>query len=216
MSNLPNFESSFQVNQREFSRNSLQATCIAPSSEPQRRMRDDKPEPEKRRSTVLLVSEDHQLCSMVRSFLEHAGLAVFICSGVERAESTFLHRRDIDLWIIDADSLGAHGLYLAVRLRDLLADAPILLFTGEELNRSILLTLVHNRWSTLEKPVSPTRLLAAVHNVLTGIKKNRTKTLDADIPPSEDKHRHSQNNIQLQSDWLAAFTGRNILNCPPN
>ena len=202
----------FQFNPRVATRTATQQTCIATLTEAQPKVYEDRAEPEKKRFTVLLVSEDRQLCSMVRSFLEHAGLRVFVCSRVERAENTFLPRQDIDMWIIDADSLGALGLYLAVRLRDFLPDLPILLLTGEELNQSVLLKLVHNAWWRLEKPLSPSNLLAAVHGALSG--KNITSRVndcpDSAVSHTEDGHQLPSAQIQVQADGLSALIAINF------
>jgi CheY-like chemotaxis protein len=207
---------SLQFTPRDTTQSSLQQTCIATLTEAQPGVHEDRAEPGKKHFTVLLVSEDRQLYSMVRSFLEHAGLCVFVCSCVERAENTFLPRHDIDMWIIDADSLGALGLYLAVRLRDFLSDLPILLLTGEELNQSVLLKLVHNAWLRLEKPLSPTKLLAAVHGALAG---NNITTRVQDSPDSvvshpEDGHQLPSAQFQVQADWLSALIAINIGNRP--
>jgi len=207
---------SFQFNPRVATQTAAQQTCIATLTEAQPDVHEDRAEPEKKRCTVLLVSEDRQLCSMVRSFLEHAGLCVFVCSSVERAENTFLPRHDIDMWIIDADSLGALGLYLAVRLRDFLSDLPILLLTGEELNQSVLLKLVHNAWLRLEKPLSPTNLLAAVHGALSG--KNITTRVkdypDSAVFNTENGHQLRSAQIQVQADWLSALIAIKLGNRP--
>ena len=61
----------------------------------------------------VLLSDDHQFCVLVRSYLQHLGFCVFTCSSSDRAEQQFLDRRDIDLWVVDIEALGVDAMCLA-------------------------------------------------------------------------------------------------------
>lgn len=117
---------------------------------------------------IVIVSDDRYFCALVRSYLESAGLCVFVCTSSERAESLFLSRYSIDLWIIDVQSLGIEAVYVATRVSELSPEVPLLVIDGPRSDRASLRALLPEFWVPLKKPVELPDLLASVHCMLEG------------------------------------------------
>ena len=116
---------------------------------------------------VVLLSLDDPFCSLVRSYLQQMGLSVFVCSSAERATSEFLNRRDIDIWLIDVQSLGIEAMYFALTLRDVHPEAPTILLSGWQDNERSVWHLISTNWPLVRKPVKLSELLDAIRQQLS-------------------------------------------------
>lgn len=114
----------------------------------------------------VLLSADHPFCILVRSYLQHLGFCVFTCSSADRAEQQFLERRDIDLWVVDADALGADAMCLASRVRDLHAELPIVVISGAGQEECVPRTFSWQGWIRIRKPIQLPDLLAIIQRAL--------------------------------------------------
>jgi two-component system, chemotaxis family, chemotaxis protein CheY len=114
----------------------------------------------------VLLSDDQLFCVLVRSYLQHLGFSVFTCSSSDRAEQQFLERRDIDLWVVDFEALGADAMCLAARLRDLHAELPIVVISGAGQEGSATTPFPWHEWIRIKKPVQLPDLLAIIQRAL--------------------------------------------------
>ena len=142
---------------------------------------------------LVLLSSDDRLCILVRSYLQHLGFCVFTCAGVDRAERRFLERRDIELWLVDVETLGIEAMYLAARVREVHSEVPIILISGLEQTDSDVQRCMWQNWIRLRKPIQLPDLLAAIHRALTTV--SGTSML---------KKQHRNRN-SFESEWMNRF-----------
>jgi CheY-like chemotaxis protein len=115
---------------------------------------------------VLIVSGDNYFCSLVRSYLESSGLHVCTCSTPDRAETTFLNRCEIDLALIDVQSLGVGAVFFAMHFRESRPEVPLLIIEGARPDELVLKDFLFDSWTTVRKPVELPDLLATIHRLL--------------------------------------------------
>jgi hypothetical protein len=116
---------------------------------------------------LVLLSNDASFCSLTRSFLRHAGFAIFTCTTSDRAESLFLNRSNLQLWIIDVQALGIEAVYFATLIREHHPGMPILLILGEYPEYRTLGQFLFHGWNLLTKPVDFAKMLTTINDVLT-------------------------------------------------
>lgn len=119
-----------------------------------------------RAQRVLILSDDLKFCALVRSYLRDSNLSVFACATTRRAETTFLNRCAIDLWVIDVEALGREALRLAVRMGDLNLEAPILIVEGYRPKEQVSKSFMREEWKTVKKSVELTAVLMQIHWLL--------------------------------------------------
>jgi CheY-like chemotaxis protein len=148
---------------------------------------------------LVLLSNDTRFCSLTRAFLHHAGFAVFTCTNSDRAESLFLNRSDLQLWIIDVQALGIEAVYFATRVREQHPAMPILLILSDHAeNRSLRQFLLHG-WTQLTKPVDLSQMLTTINNVMSDARKGSTL-----------KHYKSDGPLDpFEPEWLNDFSWPN-------
>jgi CheY-like chemotaxis protein len=144
---------------------SYQTVCERETLKPRRQSK--APRPERRSQEVLIVSSDHEFCSLVRSYLQASGLQVFTCSSPDRAEATFMDRCEIDLTLIDVQSLGIGAVLFALQFNETKPEVPILIIEGARPDESVLSGFfLNDGWTTARKPVKLPALLATIHRLL--------------------------------------------------
>jgi CheY-like chemotaxis protein len=147
---------------------------------------------------LVILSNDTQFCSLTRAFLRHAGFSVFTCTTSDRAESLFLGRTDIQLWIIDVQALGIEAVYFATRVREQHPSMPVVLILGEHRDKNSLRHFLLHSWVQLTKPVDLSTLLTTINDRLTNVcagSNPKNRPLPAD--PFED-------------DWLDLLQSRDF------
>lgn len=121
-----------------------------------------------RRSVKLLVlSNDDQFCALMRSYLEHLGFSVFICTSADRAERSFLRNSNIDIWLVDVQALGLDAVYCAVKVRDLYPSVPIILLSEPGRGESPLQRMLSLNWTWIQKPLELQDMLALIERALS-------------------------------------------------
>jgi len=140
---------------------------------------------------LLLVSDDDAFCSLLRAYLQHVGFSLLTCSTSDRAESLFLTRDDIDLWLVDTQALGVEGAYFAVKVRELHPSVPIVLFAGSDKNQNILQRFFWERWIRIAKSADLGTLLAIIQRALAG-------------PSGAQESRPASENLNrpFEDDWM--------------
>jgi len=120
--------------------------------------------------TILLVDDDPDIRSLTRTFLEHEGYSVLTCGHADRAlqiyKSAAQNAISIDLLITDFYMPGLSGMELALELKQLSRELPVLLISGGFLSPAEHDRLSHEGWTFLPKPFAFPDLLAAVHLIL--------------------------------------------------
>ena len=120
--------------------------------------------------TILLVDDDSDIRSLIRTFLEHEGYRVLTCGNAERAtqifESIAANGGKIDLLVTDFYMPQESGMELAARLKQQTQDLPILIISGGILSDTYHQQLRLEGWNFLSKPFSLPDLLATVHVIL--------------------------------------------------
>lgn len=126
------------------------------------------PEPPPR--TILLVDDDSDIRSLTRTFLEHEGYCVHSCGDPKRAGQIFRtatqNSSGIDLLITDFYMPDRSGMELALELKALRSELPVLLISGGVLSAESLEKLRAESWHFLSKPFALPDLLTAVHLIL--------------------------------------------------
>jgi two-component system, chemotaxis family, chemotaxis protein CheY len=122
-------------------------------------------------STILLVDDDPDIRSLTKTFLEHEGYRVFSSGDAERAAQIFssVPRVDvprIDLLITDLYLPGRSGMELAVELKGLRSELPVLMISGGAVDGGQRAQLQQEGWRFLGKPFRLTELLSTVHVML--------------------------------------------------
>jgi DNA-binding NtrC family response regulator len=117
-------------------------------------------------STILVVDDDADIRSLIRTFLEHEGYNVCTSGDADRAVQIFHRSTHIDLIIIDYNMPHRSGLELALGLKSIQPSLPILIISGAFLHPEQLDQLRSQGWNFLAKPFSLPQLLANVHEIL--------------------------------------------------
>jgi len=136
-------------------------------------------------STILLVDDDPDIRSLTKTFLEHEGYRVFSSGDAERAAQIFssVPRVDvprIDLLITDLYLPGRSGMELAVELKGLRSELPVLMISGGAVDGGQRAQLQQEGWRFLGKPFRLTELLSTVHVMLAVGEAERTGTVRLD------------------------------------
>jgi DNA-binding response OmpR family regulator len=129
-------------------------------------------------SSILLVDDDPDMRSLTRTFLEHEGYRVFSSGNADRAAQIFSSVPRIDLLITDLYMPGRSGMELAVELKGLRAELPVLMISGGFVDDGKKAQLQLDGWRFLGKPFRLTELLATVHVMLELCEAERSRLTD--------------------------------------
>jgi two-component system, chemotaxis family, chemotaxis protein CheY len=134
-------------------------------------------------STILLVDDDPDIRSLTKTFLEHEGYRVFSSGDAERAAQIFssvprVNVPRIDLLITDLYLPGRSGMELAVELKGLRSELPVLMISGGAVDGGQRAQLQQEGWRFLGKPFHLTELLSTVHVMLAVGEAERTVRLE--------------------------------------
>ncbi len=124
-------------------------------------------------STILLVDDDPDIRSLTRTFLEHEGYAVYSSGDADRAAQIFKSVPQIDLLVTDLYMPQRSGMELALELKGLRCELPVLLISGGLVDAVQKMLLQEEGWSFLAKPFRLTELLSTVHRVLAPVEARR-------------------------------------------
>ena len=121
-------------------------------------------------SGVILVTEDDvQLRSMLSNVLTRAGFQVLsAASPSEALEIAKRHPHEIDLLLTDVLMPGMNGKQLADKLSETRPETAVLFMSGYTENTIVHHGVLDEGLNFVAKPVTPQRLLGAIHEVLSG------------------------------------------------
>jgi PAS domain S-box-containing protein len=128
---------------------------------------------------VLLCEDDPDLARAVADVLEKAGMRVSAVPSVRQAKIAVAQAR-YDVALVDLHLADADGLELVsdLRSREATRALPVIVMTAKErtsADSDRLSTLQLADW--LQKPIDPSRLLDAIHNVLQEVRDRRARIL---------------------------------------
>ena len=123
-------------------------------------------------SAILVVDDDADIRSLIRTFLEHEGYHVYTSGDANRAAQIFRRAPHIDLLITDYYMPFRSGMNLALEIKSIQPTLPILMMSGAYLGRTQLHQLRSEGWNFLAKPFTFPQLLANIHEIL-----NTTQTI---------------------------------------
>ncbi len=120
-----------------------------------------------RRATALVVDDEADVRSLASDVLERAGLTVLTASDGREALEIFAKRRDeIRVVLLDRTMPGLSGDEAFMRIRELDANARIVLMSGFSEQRAAQAVAGLRIDGFLQKPFLPARLLAVVRDAL--------------------------------------------------
>lgn len=120
-------------------------------------------------ATVLLAEDEETVRNLTTRILERNGYQVIAAKSGEEALKiwpTLLHR--VDFLLTDVIMPGMNGLELCRRLREDKPDLKVLYISGYPEDVIANQGEAAGHIELLEKPFSPTRLLAKIHEILSG------------------------------------------------
>jgi DNA-binding NtrC family response regulator len=117
--------------------------------------------------TILVVDDDSDIRSLIRTFLEHEGYNVHTCEDADRAVHIFRRSPGIDLLITDFSMPERTGLDLAREIKSIRPTLPVLIVSGIIMAAAELERMRIRNWNFLPKPFSLPQLLAEVHRILS-------------------------------------------------
>ncbi|HWZ52465.1 MAG TPA: response regulator [Granulicella sp.] len=129
-------------------------------------------------TTILLVDDDPDIRVLTRTFLEHIGFRVLVSGDADRAAQIFLSAPHISLLIADQNMPRRSGMDLAVQLKALRPDLPVLMISGGAIENAPKSLFTQPGWCFLPKPFSLPALLDTVHQILQTVDMQR----DSDHP----------------------------------
>lgn len=124
-------------------------------------------------SMILLVDDDPDIRSLMRTFLEHEGYSVFSSGDAERAVQIFRSVPQIDLLVTDLYMPGRSGLELGTQLKAIRRELPVLLISGSSGAEEYAAQTRGDGWSFLAKPFRLPEFLAIVHRILAPVEARR-------------------------------------------
>jgi two-component system, chemotaxis family, chemotaxis protein CheY len=126
-------------------------------------------------STILVVDDDSDIRSLTKTFLQHEGYEVFSSGDADRAVQIFQRLPRVDLLVTDLYMPQRSGVELALELKGLQRELPVLMISGGQVEGGDRLRLYEQGWSFLAKPFRLPELLAAVHQILAPVEAQRLK-----------------------------------------
>ena len=118
-------------------------------------------------SAILVVDDDADIRSPIRTFLEHEGYHVYTSGDANRAAQIFRRAPQIDLLITDYYMPYRSGMDLALESKSIQPTLPILMMSGAYLGHNQFHQLRAEGWNFLAKPFTFPQLLANIHEILS-------------------------------------------------
>jgi CheY-like chemotaxis protein len=142
---------------------------------------------ERRSQKILILSKDHDFCSLLRSYLESSGLFVFTCSAPDRGEAILANHCEISLSLIDVQSVGIAGIFFAMRLQESRPEIPIMVVEGARADETVLSGFLSDSWTRARKTIALPNLLSTIHRLLasgTCIRRSKSTGRSGEEPPA--------------------------------
>lgn len=116
--------------------------------------------------TVLLISEDDHVRSMLRGYLEHVGYAVLICASSLHVSDVLLSYHDLDLLVADIETDSQGILLLGKQLVSRYPRLSVLMISGFSENGQMQETVESRGWTFLRKPIMLPDVLRSIRDTI--------------------------------------------------
>jgi DNA-binding response OmpR family regulator len=130
-------------------------------------------------NSILLVDDDPDIRSLIRTFLEDEGYRVYTSGDADRAVQIFQRRSGVDILITDYSLPNRNGIELAKELRSSHPNLPVLIISGLLIDAADTNQMEVDGLKFLPKPFSLLHLLSQVHEVLHPSPQQTSATLTA-------------------------------------
>jgi len=122
----------------------------------------------RRKSTILLVEDDHNLREVITEFLKIGGHTVIVAESLESAKRTAIERRsEIDLLLTDVVLRDGSGNHLALWLEDQGCRFKVIYMSGYSPKAIVHHGAMGEKTLFLQKPFSSATLIDMVESALT-------------------------------------------------
>lgn len=115
---------------------------------------------------ITIIDGDREWVDAVMQRLTEEGYPVCVATRGEEASDLLSHHTAPALVVLDADLPGFSGLHLLAEFRRRNVETPVLIISGDDHASLRGEALANGANGFLQKPVSPSFLVAAVHHFL--------------------------------------------------
>lgn len=119
-------------------------------------------------ATVLFISNDDILRTKTRALLESEGILVFSSVDAQCASEVVFCAHDVNVLILDEESLGLRAMELALELSTTHPRSPVIVLTGVSTPTDIFERIHSLGWRALRQPVPSAILLGVIRQMLAG------------------------------------------------
>jgi CheY-like chemotaxis protein len=117
--------------------------------------------------TILVVDDDNMVRPVMAQLLESLGVRAITADGGANALAAFkAAERPIDLVLLDMNMVGMDGAETFGKLRELMPDLPVLIYSGFAQNAIVSEMLQTRHCQFLRKPFPSTTLCSVLSNLL--------------------------------------------------
>ena len=151
--------------------------------------------------TIVLVEDEKDLNSLIKTYLENAGYKVIsFLNGEDAIKNTNI---DAHLWVLDI-MLGddVSGYDIIKKIREVNPDVPVIFTSArdKELDKIIGLELGSDDYIT--KPYSPKELVLRINNIFKRVYNNSNSTVYESYEINLDKRSVRENNKEINLTTL--------------
>lgn len=125
---------------------------------------------------ILLCEDDENLGMLLREFLVAKGYSADLCSDGEKGYKTFLKDK-YDLCVLDVMMPKKDGFTLAMEIRNINTEVPIIFLTAKDLKEDILQGFKIGADDYLTKPFSMEELVSRINAILRRVKGKKEKEI---------------------------------------
>ena len=129
-------------------------------------------------ASILIVDDDHNLCRILRGFLEKAGVHTLVAHDVDSA-LPIIKEKELDLIITDLKMPGKSGMDLLPLSKELQPATPLIMITAYGNIESAVAAIKQGAYDFITKPFAEDELLNVIKKARVEI-----RLLLADIAPS--------------------------------
>lgn len=125
---------------------------------------------------ILLCEDDENLGMLLREFLVAKGYSADLCPDGEKGYKTFIKDK-YDLCVLDVMMPKKDGFTLAMEIRNINADVPIIFLTAKDLKEDILQGFKIGADDYITKPFSMEELVSRISAILRRVKGKKEKEI---------------------------------------
>lgn len=125
---------------------------------------------------ILLCEDDENLGMLLREFLVAKGYSADLCSDGEKGYKTFLKDK-FDLCVLDVMMPKKDGFTLAMEIRNINSEVPIIFLTAKDLKEDVLQGFKIGADDYITKPFSMEELVSRITAILRRVRGKKEKEI---------------------------------------